>query len=227
MARVLVVDDDPAILEILCAYLTRGGYEVVQARDGLEAESALGSVDVAILDWMLPGQSGLELTRLARAHYPNLPLLLLTARGGEEDRVRGLKLGADDYVVKPFSPREVVARVEALLRRANVRDVLTLGPLVIAAQARTVSLGGEPLALSRTEFELLLTLARHRGTALSRERLLDRVWGADFAGTERVVDVNIQMLRRKLGDDPEAPSFIETVRGYGYRFRDDEAGGAP
>jgi two-component system, OmpR family, alkaline phosphatase synthesis response regulator PhoP len=193
----------------------------VQARDGLEAELALGSVDVAVLDWMLPGQSGLDLTRLARAAYPNLPLLLLTARGSEEDRAHGLKLGADDYVVKPFSPREVVARVEALLRRANVRDVLTLGPLIIAAEARRVSLTGEALNLSRTEFELLLTLAQHRGVAFSRERLLERVWGADFAGTERVVDVNIQVLRRKLGDDPEAPSFIETVRGYGYRFRDE------
>jgi len=218
---VLIVDDDPAILEILNAYLTRSGHAVVQACDGLEGEAALGSVDVAILDWMLPGQSGLELTRLARVSYPNLPLLLLTARGGEEDRVRGLKLGADDYVVKPFSPREVVARVDALLRRANVRDVLTLGPLVIAAQARTVSLNNQSLNFSRTEFELLLTLAQHRGMAFSRERLLERVWGADFAGTDRVVDVNIQMLRRKLGDDPEMPVFIETVRGYGYRFRDE------
>jgi len=135
---------------------------------------------------------------------PNLPLLLLTARGDEDDRVRGLKSGADDYVVKPFSPREVVARVEALLRRANVRDVITLGPLVIGAQSRTVRLGDIDVPLSRTEFELLLTLARHPGIAFSRERLLERVWGPEFAGTERVVDVNIQMLRRKLGDDLEA-----------------------
>ncbi len=114
----------------------------------------------------------------------------------------------------------MVARVEALLRRANVRDVITLGQLVIGAQARTVCLEGTDLALSRTEFELLLTLARHPGIAFSRERLLERVWGPEFAGTERVVDVNIQVLRRKLGDDPELPRFIETVRGIGYRFRD-------
>ena len=221
MARVLVVDDDPAILEILKVYLEKDGHEVVLASNGLDAELDLGSVDVAVLDWMLPGQSGVDLTRRARASYPNLPLLLLTARGDEDDRVRGLKSGADDYVVKPFSPREVLARVEALLRRANVRDVITLGSLVIGAQARTVTLAGTEVPLSRTEFELLLTLARHPGVAFSRERLLERVWGPGFVGTERVVDVNIQVLRRKLGDDLEAPTFIETVRGIGYRFRDD------
>ena len=220
MAKVLVVDDDPAILEILSAYLKNDGHDVILASNGLDAERELGSVDVAILDWMLPGQSGVDLTRQARAKYPNLPLLLLTARGDEDDRVYGLKSGADDYVVKPFRPREVLARVEALLRRANVRDVITLGTLVIGAQARTVRLEGTDLPLSRTEFELLLTLARHPGIAFSRERLLERVWGPEFAGTERVVDVNIQMLRRKLGDDLETPTFIETVRGYGYRFRD-------
>ncbi len=137
-----------------------------------------GTVDVVVVDWMLPGQSGVDLIRRARLQYPALPLLLLTARGDEDDRVRGLKDGADDYVVKPFSPREVLARVEALLRRANVRDVITLGDLVIGAQARTVTLAGTAVPFSRTEFELLLTLARHPGVAFSRERLLERVWGA-------------------------------------------------
>ncbi len=221
MARVLVVDDDPAIVEILGAYLEKNGYEVISATNGLDAEHELGSVDVAILDWMLPGQSGVDLTRKVRTAYPNLPVLLLTARSDEDDRVHGLRSGADDYVVKPFSPREVIARVEALLRRANVRDVITQGTLVIRAQARSVTLAGADLPLSRTEYELLLTLARHPGVAFSRDRLLERVWGPEFVGTERVVDVNIQMLRRKLGDDPESPSFIETVRGYGYRFRDE------
>ncbi|GGJ67551.1 DNA-binding response regulator [Deinococcus aquiradiocola] len=216
----MVVDDDPAVLEILNAYLGRDGHEVVVSGDGMDAERHLGTVDVVVVDWMLPGQSGVDLIRRARLQYPALPLLLLTARGDEDDRVRGLKDGADDYVVKPFSPREVLARVEALLRRANVRDVITLGDLVIGAQARTVTLAGTAVPFSRTEFELLLTLARHPGVAFSRERLLERVWGAGFGGTERVVDVNIQVLRRKLGDDPEAPTFIETVRGHGYRFRD-------
>lgn len=218
MARVLVVDDDPAILEILTAYLQREGHEVHAAADGLAAEHELGRVDVAILDWMLPGQSGMDLLRRARAAYPHLPVLLLTARADEEDRVHGLKSGADDYVVKPFSPREVVARVEAVLRRANVREALTFGSLVIATQARTVTLAGVDVPFSRTEFNLLLTLARHPGVAFSRERLVERVWGPQFLGTERVVDVNIQMLRRKLGDEAEAPTFIETVRGFGYRF---------
>ncbi|WP_407543585.1 response regulator transcription factor (plasmid) [Deinococcus radiomollis] len=210
-----------AILEILSAYLKQDGHDIILVSNGLDAERELGSVDVAILDWMLPGQSGVDLTRQARVNYPNLPLLLLTARGDEDDRVYGLKSGADDYVVKPFRPREVMARVEALLRRANVRDVITLGSLMIGAQARSITLEGTDVPLSRTEFELLLTLARHLGIAFSRERLLERVWGPEFAGTERVVDVNIQMLRRKLKDDLDTPIFIETVRGYGYRFRDD------
>jgi len=164
MARVLVVDDDPAILEILSAYLTRDGHEVVTASDGLDAERELGSVDVAIIDWMLPGQSGVDLSRRARAKYPGLPLLLLTARGDEDDRVYGLKSGADDYVVKPFSPREVLARVEALLRRANVRDVITLGALVIGVQARTVRLEGTDLPLrSPTAHREAETAKAHRG----------------------------------------------------------------
>jgi len=219
MARVLVVDDDPAILEILTAYLLADGHEVLTASDGVEGERLLGAADVAILDWMLPGSTGLDLTRTVRERYPQLPVLLLTARSEEEDRVRGLRTGADDYVVKPFSPREVMARVGALLRRVGLKEVFGQHGLEIDAAARTVSLNGEHLPFSRTEFDLLLTLARHPGVAFTRDRLLERVWGPDFVGTERVVDVNIQMLRRKLSDDPDAPTFIETVRGIGYRFR--------
>jgi len=221
MARVLVVDDDPAILEILTVYLQLEGHEVLVAADGLLGERLLGSADLAILDWMLPGSTGLDLTRIVRERYPRLPVLLLTARGEEEDRIHGLRAGADDYVVKPFSPREVMARVSALLRRVGVREVFSQHGIEVDAAARTVTLSGNALALSRTEFDLLLTLTRHPGIIFTRERLLERVWGLEFVGTERVVDVNIQMLRRKLGDDADAPKFIETVRGVGYRFRED------
>ncbi|MGY2894393.1 response regulator transcription factor [Deinococcus sp. UYEF24] len=219
MARVLVVDDDPAVLEILSAYLEVEGHEVLIASDGVQGERLLGSADLAILDWMLPGSTGLDLTRTVRERYPQLPVLLLTARSEEEDRVRGLKTGADDYVVKPFSPREVMARVGALLRRTGVRGAFSQHGLEIDTVARTVTLAGAEVSFSRTEFDLLLTLARHPGVVYSRDRLLERVWGPDFVGTERVVDVNIQMLRRKLKDDPDAPTFIETVRGVGYKFR--------
>lgn len=219
MPNVLVVDDDPAILEILKAYLEREGHQVLTADNGIDGERLLGQADVAVLDWMLPGINGLDLVRHAQVRYPDLPVLLLTARGEEEDRVHGLRIGADDYVVKPFSPREVVARVAALLRRVQVHAQLHLGPLLLDASARQVKVAGQEVPLSRTEFDLLLTLAQHAGTVLTRERLLERVWGPEFIGTERVVDVNILALRRKLGDDPETPTFIETVRGVGYRFR--------
>ncbi|THF69217.1 response regulator transcription factor [Deinococcus sp. Arct2-2] len=219
MPNVLVVDDDPAILEILKAYLEREGHVVLTAENGYDGERLLGQADVAVLDWMLPGMNGLDLIRQAQERYPDLPVLLLTARGEEEDRVHGLRIGADDYVVKPFSPREVVARVGAVLRRVQVHAQLRLGPLLLDASARQVKLAGQDVPLSRTEFDLLLTLAQHAGTVLTRERLLERVWGPEFIGTERVVDVNILALRRKLGDDPDAPTFIETVRGVGYRFR--------
>ena len=221
MAAVLIVDDDPAILEILTAYLRAEGHTVEAEDDGLAALPRLARADVAIIDWMLPGMTGVELTRYARREYPQLPVLLLTAKGEVEDRLEGLNAGADDYVVKPFSPREVVARVRALLRRVGVRDQVQSGPLVLDLQGRHATLHGQPLALSRTEFDLLATLAQHPGLIWSRERLMERVWGPEYPGVTRVVDVHITAIRRKLGDDADAPSFIETVRGLGYRFRED------
>jgi len=221
MATVLIVDDDPAIVEVLMAYLTAEGHTVEMENDGLAALALLPRADVAIIDWMLPGMSGVELTAHARREYPQLPVLLLTARGEVEDRLEGLNAGADDYVVKPFSPREIVARVRALLRRVGVRERIEAGPLTLDLSARSATLHGQPLALSRTEFDLLATFMQHPGLAWSRERLLERVWGPEYLGVGRVVDVHITALRRKLGDDPDAPTFIETVRGLGYRFKED------
>ena len=193
------------------------------AEDGEKALELFPTADLVILDLMLPKVGGLEVARILRRERPELPLLILTAKGEEEDRVLGLELGADDYVVKPFSPKEVVARVKALLRRAGLKEELVYGPLRILPKARQAYLEGRPLSLSRLEFDLLLTLAQHPGMVFSRERLLEKVWGPDFPGVDRVVDVHIASLRKKLGDDPENPRFLETVRGVGYRFKDMDA----
>ncbi|MPY66396.1 response regulator transcription factor [Deinococcus sp. SDU3-2] len=221
MARILIVDDDPAILDILGTYLRREGHTVLEAQDGGAGRERLAAADLAILDWMLPGITGLDLAREQRRAHPEFPILLLTARGEEEDKLRGLAVGADDYVTKPFSPREVVARVRALLRRAHLHDQVSAGGLHLDERTRTATLDGEGLSLTRLEFDLLLTLARHPGFVWSRDQLLERVWGPDFPGVERVVDVHMAGLRRKLGENPEQPRFIETLRGLGYRFREE------
>ncbi len=220
MAKVLVVDDDPAIREILRAYLSREGYELLEADDGEAALELAPQADLVVLDLMLPKLDGWAVAERLRELRPELPVLMLTARGEEEERVRGLELGADDYVTKPFSPRELVARVKALLRRVGLKEELRYGDLVIRPHTREVFLHGEPLHLSRLEFDLLLLLARHPGMVFSRDRLLERVWGEDFFGVDRVVDVHVAALRKKLGDDPEHPHYIETVRGVGYRFKE-------
>ncbi|GAA0523516.1 response regulator transcription factor [Deinococcus depolymerans] len=222
MPTVLIVDDDPAILEILRAYLKADGHTVLEARTGPDAWEQLPRADVAVLDWMLPGTSGVQVARDARDAGLTLPLLMLTGRGEEEDKLRGLDGGVDDYVVKPFSPREVTARVRALLRRAGVQTAFSVRDLHVDLRAREVRLAGRRVELSKLEFDLLSTMAQHTGMAWSRERLLERVWGPDFPGTERVVDVHITALRRKLGETLDTPRFIETVRGIGYRFREDE-----
>ena len=221
MPTVLLVDDDPSLLEVLEAYLVREGHTVLSAGNGLEAVPLLLRADVAVLDWMLPGLSGLELLEQARQTLPQLPILLLTARGEEDDRVRGLDAGADDYVVKPFSPREIVSRIRALLRRSGVRDRLEVRGLSLDLARRSALLGGEDLSLSRLEFDLLSTLMQHPGLVWTRERLLERVWGTDYPGVDRVVDVHMTALRRKLRDDASEPRYLETVRGVGYRFRED------
>ncbi|MCX8088878.1 MAG: response regulator transcription factor [Meiothermus ruber] len=219
MARVLLVDDDPAIREVLGVYLRQEGCEVLEATNGLEALQLLPQADVVILDLMLPQLTGWQVAQELRRDYPDLPLLMLTARGEEAERIQGLELGADDYVTKPFSPREVVARVRALLRRSGFKQELVFGDLILRPRQREALFKGQALNLSKLEFDLLLTLAQHPGLVWSRERLLDRVWGSDFPGVDRVVDVHVAGLRKKLGEDAENPLYIETVRGVGYRFR--------
>jgi two-component system response regulator ResD len=218
---VLVVDDEPTIGEVVSAYLQRAGYETRVALDGHAALAAVAerSPDLIVLDLMLPGVDGLEVMRRVRDRSA---VILLTAKGEESDRVIGLRLGADDYVVKPFSPAELVARVDAVLRRVNTvgegEPALEFGSLSIDPASRHVHREGEPVTLTAREFDLLLFLARHPGRAFTREELMDHVWQYAFYTDTSTVTVHIRRLRAKLESDPEHPRWIETVWGVGYRF---------
>jgi two-component system response regulator ResD len=222
---ILIVDDEPTIVEVVELYLRREGFEVQTAVDGLAALKAVQQQrpDLIVLDLMLPGMSGLELTRQIRASGA-LPIIMLTARGEETDRVVGLELGADDYVTKPFSPRELVARVKAVLRRAQPApdpadaQVIALGGLRLDMAARSATLDGQPIGLTVREFDLLHFLMRHPGQVFTREQLLDNVWGYTFASDMSTVTVHIRRLREKIERDPANPTFLQTIWGVGYRF---------
>lgn len=222
--RILVVDDEAPIVDLLTGYLAREGFAVAAATDGPAAVEAVRatSPDVVILDVMLPGLDGVEVCRQIRG-FSDAYVLMLTARSEEIDRIVGLTVGADDYLVKPFSPREVVARVKAMLRRprspAPAPPAAPAG-LEIDVPRHVVKVDGEPVDLTALEFGILAALARDPGVVLSRQALLDRVWGHDFVADDHLVDVHVANLRRKLGDDPARPRFVETVRGVGYRLRE-------
>ena len=220
-----MVDDEPTIGEVVSAYLRRAGYETRVASDGFAALDAVSerSPDLIVLDLMLPGLDGLEVMRRVRDRPDRKSaIILLTAKGAEADRVIGLRLGADDYVVKPFSPAELVARVDAVLRRVDHVAVgapaLTFDTLEIDPGARAVRRDGEPVQLTAREFDLLLFLARHPQQAFTREQLMDYVWQYAFYTDTSTVTVHIRRLRAKLEADPEHPRWIETVWGVGYRF---------
>lgn len=224
--RILVVDDEVHILELLKYNLEKEGYEVATATDGV---ACLASVrehppDLIILDIMLPGLDGLEVCRRLRAQTETaaIPLIFLSARGEEMDRVLGLEIGGDDYVTKPFSPRELLARVKARLRRQEkeAEEVLVAGPIVLKPREHEVLVNGERRDLTPKEFELLRHLILNAGKVLRRDYLLDRVWGYDYYADTRTVDVHIRYLRQKIEPDPSNPTYIETVRGVGYRFRE-------
>ena len=226
--RVLVVDDEPTIVEIVGRYLERAGYEAAGAADGFEAleQAAAQRPDLVVLDLMLPGIDGIEvMKRLRELPGPPLAVILLTARGEESDRLVGLRQGADDYVVKPFSPAELVARVGAVLRRTQPPDAdaeeppLEVGPLRIEPASRRVTLDGNEVGLTQREFDLLAFLATHPGRVYSRDQLMESVWGEPYFEDTSTVTVHIRRLRAKLGDDPAEPRFIETVWGVGYRLR--------
>jgi DNA-binding response OmpR family regulator len=213
---VLLVEDEENLASLVTAYLEREGFGVVLVGSGSEALSALEreTVRLVILDLTLPDMDGLEVCRQIRSRS-SVPVVMLTARDDEVDRLAGLEVGADDYIGKPFSPKELVARMKAVLRRSGpqVEEELVLGDVVMRRSAREVTVAGEPLELRAKEFDLLAYLITNRGAVLSRDRLLERVWGLDYSGGTRTVDVHVAQLRRKLG----RPKLIRTIRGVGYK----------
>jgi len=220
---VLVVDDDPKIVELVRAYLHRAGYEVVTANDGEEALRQIGDVKpcLVVLDVMLPGVDGLMLTRHLRDVRQKVPILMMSARGTVDDRIRGLVDGADDYLAKPFSPAELVVRVNALLRRSAPGSlptaVLKHGSLKVDLDRREVRVDGRVVELTDVEFRMLVAVLEANGRVLSRNQLVETIYDADNDVLGRTVDVTIRRIRAKLGDDPDSPRFIATVRGAGYR----------
>jgi DNA-binding response OmpR family regulator len=232
--KVLIVEDEPTLLDTLEYNLTRQGYEICTAADGPTALEVARreQPDLIILDIMLPGLDGLEVCRILRQEMI-VPVLMLTARDEEVDKIVGLEVGADDYMTKPFSMRELLARVKAMLRRVRLMreelaeeemppsaEKLTVGDLVIDLTRHEVLYQGEPLSLKPKEYELLAFLVRNRGIVLSRDTILERVWGWDYSGGSRTVDVHVRWLRAKIEPDPSSPTRIVTVRGAGYRFEE-------
>jgi DNA-binding response OmpR family regulator len=221
VTRVLVVDDDPTVREVVVQYLRAGGHEVVEAADGEAALELYGETphDLVVLDLMLPGIDGIEVCRRLRKQG-DVPVIMLTALGEETDRVVGLEVGADDYVTKPFSPRELALRVDSVLRRTAAPVAprrLVDGDLVVDEAAHAAYRGGRPLSLTGREFDLLRFLLAHPGTAYSRDQLLEQVWGWSF-GDQSTVTVHVRRLREKVEDDPTRPARLQTVWGVGYRW---------
>ncbi len=221
--RALVVDDETPLVRLVTAYLEREGFDVASAGDGetaLELARSFGP-DVVVLDLMLPGMDGVEVCRRLRS-FSDAYVVMLTARADEGDKIVGLSTGADDYVTKPFSPGELMARVRAMLRRPRAslhgEESRMFGELEIAPESREVRIGGAPVELTPREFDLLDALSARPNVAFSRAQLLDRVWGPSWYGDEHVVDVHIANLRRKLGEDPAHPRYVRTIRGVGYRM---------
>jgi two-component system response regulator RegX3 len=224
MTRVLVVEDEESFSDALSYMLRREGYETVVAADGLGAlaEFDRGGADIVLLDLMLPGLSGTEVCRTLRAKS-SVPIIMLTAKDTEIDKVVGLELGADDYVTKPYSARELVARMRAVLRRGaegepSADSTLAAGPVRLDVDRHVVAVDGRPVALPLKEFDLLELLLRNAGRVLTRGQLIDRVWGADYVGDTKTLDVHVKRLRAKLEPDPANPRHLVTVRGLGYKF---------
>jgi DNA-binding response OmpR family regulator len=221
--KILVVDDEEPIRKIVDYALTEAGYEVHLAQDGEGAEFLIAEVkpDLVVLDVMLPGKSGLDIARDLRA-TSGVPIIMLSARGDEVDRILGLEFGADDYVTKPFSPRELVSRVKAILRRVDGAppERIIVGDLEVDTESRQVRVAGQAIPLTTSEFTILLHLARHPGKAFSRQAILTALWDENPVGDERAVDVHIHNIREKIEADQKNPQYLLTVRGYGYRLRE-------
>ena len=226
MTRILVVEDEESISDPLSYLLRKEGYDVAMAATGPEAlaEFERSSTDLVLLDLMLPGLSGVDVCRSIRQRS-SVPIIMLTAKDSEIDKVVGLEIGADDYITKPYSSRELLARIKAVLRRMSEPDdlvpaTLEVGPVRMDVERHTVSVNGGPTALPLKEFELLEMLLRNAGRVLTRMQLIDRVWGTDYVGDTKTLDVHVKRLRAKIEPDPANPRHIVTVRGLGYKFED-------
>jgi two-component system response regulator RegX3 len=225
MSRILVVEDEETLAEAISFLLSKEGFEVEMAEDGPAAIAAFekNGADLILLDLMLPGLSGTEVCRQIRAKS-SVPIIMLTAKDSEIDKVVGLEIGADDYVTKPYSSRELIARIRAVLRRGETGDatsadgVLSVGPIRLDSDRHVISVNGEQVALPLKEFELLEFLMRNSGRVLTRMQLIDRVWGSDYVGDTKTLDVHIKRLRAKVEKDPANPELIQTVRGMGYKL---------
>lgn len=230
MKRVLIAEDEAAIREFVVINLRRGGYEVVEAQDGAEAleqyDACDGDIDIAVLDVMMPNVDGLEVCKRLRAKNKNIGIIMLTAKTQEMDKITGLMMGADDYVTKPFSPSELVARVDAIYRRVAMNsgaaampdDVIELGEFRLNLRNRTLTKNNVYIELTQVEFQLMEYFFTNPGAALSRTDILNTVWGGDYYGEEKIVDVNIRRLRMKLEDTPSVPKHLITIWGVGYKW---------
>lgn len=225
--KILIVDDEQSIVTLLKFNIEKSGFQTDVAYDGLEAinKSENNYYDLIILDLMLPKMDGLEVCKYLRRQQIDTPILMLTARDDEKDKILGLELGADDYLTKPFSPKEVIARIRAILRRVHQvvdqsQSTLRIGQLIIYPDQYEAEINGERLAFTRKEFELLLYLVNHKGNVLSRDQLLKEVWNYDFVGDTRIVDVHVSRLRDKIEADSRKPKYIKTIRGLGYKMED-------
>ncbi len=229
MAKVLILDDEASIRGFVHVNLKRSGFGVIEAESGEQALQLVKNhrdIAIALLDVMLPGIDGFAVCRELRNQYPAMGIIMLTAKGQDQDKVAGLSLGADDYVVKPFSPTELVARVQALWRRLSTLptdaaqvDQLASGPFVIRLKERALYKDSRPIALTPRELEIIVYLIEHQNQAVSRDQLLNEIWGQHYVGDPKVVDVNMRRIREKIEDDPAHPRYIETIWGYGYRWR--------
>lgn len=224
MTRILVVEDEEALSDPLAFLLGREGFEVQVVDNGLDAviEFERNGADLVLLDVMLPGQSGMEVCKQLRM-MSAVPIIMLTAKDSEIDKVLGLELGADDYVTKPYSARELIARIRAVLRRQGEPEeassaTIEGGPVRMDIERHVVTVAGEPVAMPLKEFELLEMLLRNAGRVLTRAQLIDRVWGSDYVGDTKTLDVHVKRLRSKIEPDPSAPRYVVTVRGLGYKF---------
>ncbi|MBQ2035730.1 MAG: response regulator transcription factor [Peptococcaceae bacterium] len=232
MTKILILEDETSIRSFIRVNLKKNGFEAVEAASGEEALEKLdASFDLALMDVMLPGISGFEVCKRAREKYPSLGIIMLTAKGQEENRIEGLELGADDYIVKPFSPKELVARINALVRRLNIIDKqqpveekveddgrIVSGKFVILQEERKVLKDGQEIELTPIEYALLRFFMENTNKAVHRDEILQNVWGNSYVGDFKIVDVNIRRIRQKIEDDPSNPKYIEKVWGYGYRW---------